>query len=86
MLPVVVTPSYVLSLNWPPDHPTPWPPQMRTALNSVFISAVCVSSFVTYKCTSKQHIALFCLLLSIIKRVHTAWSSGNFSFCKDTFI
>lgn len=78
-------------LNWPPTTPPPTP-QMNTALNHVYYShkfscvCVCVSSFITYKCASKQHIALFCLLLSIIKRVHTAWSSGSVSFREDTFL
>ena len=39
----------------------------------VYYSCACVCGFVTYKGTSKQHIALFCLLLSIIKRIHTMW-------------
>ena len=52
----------------------------------VYYLCAYVCGFVTYKGTSKQHIALFCLLLSIIKRIHTMWPSGSFSFCKDPFI
>ena len=65
-----------------PDHPRAWP----WTLCLFVCVCLCVCSFVTHKGTSKRDIALFCLPLSIIKRIHTMWPSGSFSFCKDPFI